>query len=278
MKRPKHYDSCRICGKDAVLTYEHVPPKNAFNSHTVVEYSFDQVINMMGDSKRMPWDHSGIKGKYNQKGSGGYYLCRDCNNNTGSWYIEEYVKFANTLSSMIQTEKIKIGEYVSFTLFDLYPLRIFKAIITLICDTNRMCCLGDNRIQEFLLDKENNDFDTDKYQVYACLVAPGSMRVTGKTAELITYLSEPVILSEVSHYPLGFALYINKPKGFEPPGVNITSFVKQQYNEKCKIIIHGMPYYEINTNYPMDFRTKDEIRKCVSEAEIQLQNEDKNDD
>ena len=41
---PKHFGKCRLCGKECVLTYEHVPPRNAFNSHTVIEYSFEDTI------------------------------------------------------------------------------------------------------------------------------------------------------------------------------------------------------------------------------------------
>ena len=263
MKLPKHYGKCRICGKDAVLTYEHVPPKNAFNSHTVVEYSFDQVINMIGDSKRLPSDYSEIKGKYNQKGGGGYILCHSCNNNTGSWYMNEYVTFVNTLSDMIQKEGFKEETLYGFTLENLHPLRIFKAIITMMCDTNQDC-LGDNNLREFLLNKESNNFDSEKYQVYAYLVTPRSNRVTGRIVLGIKNCAEPVLLSEVSHYPIGFAMYIDKPKDFEPFGVNINSLVHHTYEEKCNLVFPCMPYVNLHSKFPVDHITKDEMLKYVA--------------
>ena len=274
MKMPKHFGKCRLCGKECVLTYEHVPPRNAFNSHTVIEYSFEDTIKTLTDNDRMPWDHSGLKGKQNQKGSGGYYLCRECNNNTGSWYMEEYVLFAKTLASMIYTEEFKEREIYDFTLFDLSPLKLYKAVITLMCDTNHDG-LGDEQIKAFIMNKESNDFDMEKYQIYAYLVAPGSMRVTGKAAEIITTVPHPIIFSEVSHYPVGFTMYIDKPMGFEPFGVNINSFVKCSYNEKCNISFHGMPYVSLNTHIPIDFRSKDEIKNCRVETEKRLQSMDK---
>lgn len=262
MKIPKHYGKCRICGKETVLTYEHVPPKRAYNSNTVVEYSLNQMISLIADNERMPWDYSGIKGKYNQKGGGGYYLCRDCNNNTGSWYMDEYVIFANTLGSMIQKEKFKDRSVYDFTLFNLSPLKIFKAVITLMCDTNQNC-LGDDRLRAFVLDKDSNDFDSDKYQVYAYLVTPNSTRITGYSVEALLHSSEFVGFSEVAHYPIGFTMYVDKPNDFQPFGVNITSLVNHKYDEKCSISFLGMPYIQLNSLLPIDFRTKDEILKCI---------------
>lgn len=262
MKLSKHYGKCRICGKETKLTYEHVPPQKAYNSHTVVEYSSDQVINMISDSDRLPWDYSGLKGKYNQKGGGGYYLCRDCNNNTGSWYMEEYVIFVNTLGSMIQKEKFKIRALYNFTICDVSPLKIFKAIITLMCDTNHDC-LGDEKLRSFLLDKESNDFDTDKYQVYAYLVTPNSNRITGFTVALFSNPYNTVKFSEVAHYPIGFTMYIDKPKEFHPFGVNITSLVNKKYDEKFNINFQGMPYVELNSPLPIDYRTRKDMLQCI---------------
>lgn len=239
-----------------------MPPQKAYNSHTVVEYSFDQVINMISDSNRLPWDYSGLKGKYNQKGGGGYFLCRDCNNNTGSWYMEEYVIFANTIGSMIQKEKFKVRALYDFTLCDVYPLKIFKAIITLMCDTNHNC-LGDDKLRSFLLDKESNDFDTEKYQVYAYLVTPNSHRITGYTVEAFINSPKIVKFSEVAHYPIGLTMYIDKPKEFHPFGVNITSLVNKNYDEKFNINFQGMPYVELNSPLPIDYRTKKEMLQCI---------------
>lgn len=266
MKVREHMGICRICGKYRDLTFEHVPPQKAFNSHRIVEYSFDGVINMIGDSKQLPSDLSDIKGRYNQKGSGGYYLCRECNNNTGSWYMEEFVLFANTLGEMIQKENFQEETLYNFTLTGLHPLKIFKAVITLMCDTNENC-LGDNKLRDFLLDKESNDFDTEKYQVYAYLVTPRSMRTTGRTLELLKYYPEPIRRSEVSHYPIGFAMYIDKPKDFKPFGVNINSLVNHTYEEKCNLVFPCMPYVNLHSKFPVDHITKDEMLKCIFEKE-----------
>lgn len=96
---------CKLCGKYGKLTFEHVPPASAFNNTAVLNYPPEVTVEMLsGSNGRMPWDFSGLSGKVNQCGAGGYYLCNECNYNTGKWYISEYVKLANTFHEIIETE------------------------------------------------------------------------------------------------------------------------------------------------------------------------------
>lgn len=60
-------------------------------------YTMEQ---MMGRDA-LPWDISGLRYKQNQRGAGKYSLCKKCNNDTGTWYGEEYIKFHNTLAKMV---------------------------------------------------------------------------------------------------------------------------------------------------------------------------------
>ena len=39
-----------------------------------------------------------------QKGAGNYTLCKECNNNTGDWYADEYIKFANEIGYILTNE------------------------------------------------------------------------------------------------------------------------------------------------------------------------------
>ena len=163
----KHVEGiCKLCGKHKKLAFEHVPPKSAFNSFAVKEIPPGATVEMMtGVGGRMPWDFSGLPGRVNQHGSGGYYLCCDCNNKTGSWYISEYVKLSNMIHDFIATNGLDIGERYTFRLLDVYPLRILKAIMTMYCDINNGC-MGDEQLRNFLLNKESTDFNSDKYKLY----------------------------------------------------------------------------------------------------------------
>lgn len=265
MRASKHPGKCKLCGEFKELTFEHVPPKKAFNSSAVKIISFEESLKLItGENQRMPWDTTGLKGKIQQKGGGGYYLCRECNNNTGSWYVEEYTTFANTMNSLINTEKIVIHNGYSFKILGIHPLRILKAVMTMFCDINNNC-FGDEELRSFLLNKKSQEFDTEKYSLYMYLVSPTSSRIASLNAIYYFGEKESVLSSEIAVYPLGFALYRNLPEDYKPFGVCINEFSKFSYDEKCDVDIMNIPYTDLNSQLPLDYRSKEEIVKCIND-------------
>lgn len=249
---------CKLCGQKKKLTFEHVPPQSAFNSVPVKEFSPDVTIEMMtGSGGRKPWDFSGLPGRINQRGGGDYYLCEECNSNTGSWYISEYVKLASTFHTIIQTENPKPGNHYSFKIYDFYPLRFLKAVMTMYCDIN-YGCMGDDRLREFLLNKESADFDSDKYKLYIFMVTPGMRRIEGLTYMFLDGIGG-LMLSEISSYPIGTILYIDKPESYTPPGLLLNGFAEFGYDDKCNADWLGIPYLEINSLLPTDYRSKEDF-------------------
>lgn len=252
------YGECMLCGQTKKLSYEHVPPKQACNSFRVNEYSFDSFINSESNYfSRKPWDFSGISGTIKQNGSGGYYLCQDCNSKTGSWYISEYVKLSNTFQSIIEEHTPSPGGLCSFCLLEVFPLRILKAIMTMFCDINNNC-FGDQRLRRFLLEKESNDFDSKTYSVYLYMASPGLRRLSGYSAMVIDGVGCAGV-SEIGSFPIGSILCIDKPRGFTPPGILINEFGKCEYDQLCNVEFPGIPYLELNSFFPLDYRTKEEI-------------------
>lgn len=65
-----------------------------------------------------------------------YSLCQECNNNTGTNYADEYIKFANTIGYAINKEKIdKSVEVFTIYLKDFYALRIITQIYEMFAST-----------------------------------------------------------------------------------------------------------------------------------------------
>ena len=251
---------CKLCGKETILTYEHVPPETAFNSSSVKKYPFDQTIKtMIGSENRFPWDFEGLYGKINQRGSGGYYLCKQCNNITGSWYMSSYVTFTKTIHDMIMTEKLQPGDRRSFIIYSMYPLRLFKAIMTMFCDINNNC-FGDEQLKNYLLEKESQNLNLSKYKIYLTLVSPQMRRIQGLSA-VMNCSEEPALITEVASYPIGCMLCIDKPDWYTPAGLLINDWATCSFDDKCNIEFIGMPYYDINIQMPGDFRTKEELRR-----------------
>jgi hypothetical protein len=77
MARKKIIDVCHICGVNGKLSFEHVPPRAAFNNRRVVKVGFDDAAHLGPD--QVP------RGQIQQRGAGAYTLCESCNNWTGNW-------------------------------------------------------------------------------------------------------------------------------------------------------------------------------------------------
>lgn len=211
----------------------------------------------------MPWDFTGLKGQINQRGAGGNWLCEECNNNTGSWYMSEYVNMSHVLHALIQKEKFVPGNHYSFMLKDVYPMRIFKAVMTMFCDINHDC-FGDNNLRKYLLDKESTLFPSNKYEVYMYLISPGMCRVNSLSAMIIGNTN--IMTSEISRYPVGFSLFIDKPSSYIPVGSLINDFASISYDCKGDLRFDNIPYLEVNTQLPVDFRSKNEIKRTIDET------------
>ena len=275
MKALKHPGKCKVCGQLKELTAEHIPPKNAFNSTNVTVLPFEEAIKVIaGAEGRLPWDTKGLKGTVQQGGHKKYCLCRECNNNTGSWYMRAYTDFAKTVNAMIQQEGFTVGNSYSFIIKNLYPLRIYKAMMTLICDINNDC-FGDESLRHFIMNKEDKNIDTSKYSLYMYFVSTQMPRINGLSA-IVNFndAKSPVLTSEMSSYPIGFALYLDKPENYTPFGINVDIFSKFNYDDKCDFQFGGIPYLDINSQFPIDYRSKDDIIKCVESTEQAMQIEE----
>lgn len=257
MAKQTHEGICRLCGKQKNLTFEHVPPEKAFNNVKVTRLSPDESLPFLtGANGRKPWDTSGLKGAQQQRGMGDYYLCSECNNNTGSWYMSEYTKFANVMNEFIQTHKpLHKASYI-LELENIHPLRLFKAIMVMFCDLNHDC-FKDEELRNFLLNKESNRFNHQKYSVYMYLANSDQKRIW-KLAWLHRNDCGGFLISEIASYPLGVLLYINKPASYRPQALCLNELANCCFNDSCKITL-TLPCYEICSQFPEDYRSKKEF-------------------
>ena len=86
------------------------------------------------------------------------------------------------------------------------------------------------------------------------------------------FQKDPVLLTEVASYPLGCILCIDKPDWFIPTGLLLNNAATYSYNDKCNLEFIGIPYLDINSQFPADYRSKDDIIKCVENAKKAMEN------
>jgi len=69
-RRRMQQGTCSLCGNIGDLTFEHIPPKAAFNNLRKIYLPWDQAMRLGPDAP--------VRGKIQQGGVGAYSLCPPC--------------------------------------------------------------------------------------------------------------------------------------------------------------------------------------------------------
>lgn len=251
MKKPRGI--CKICGKEDYLTYEHVPPKGAFNSgksETIRGDAFTSVIS--GD--RLPWDTEGLRKDISQNGWKMLTLCKRCNNFTGRKYVPEYLKWVYGIYNFLGTEKIELDKKYPLKTSLFKPLNVLKEIIVMFC-SNTALAQNDKEVKDFLLDPENKNFPKSKYRVYMNMFAGGVAKNTGVIA---TFTTKGVFTSaQITYAPLDLTLLFDNREdtNYDIFGTDITDWADYDYNEEVelsiemKVITSFLPLPQDKTSY-----------------------------
>lgn len=288
----KHPGFCALCGRYFDdLSFEHIPPKSAFNNNPAKGFSGDELIR--NDSE--PWITDGLQYENMQKGMGKYSLCNKCNNNTGSWYVSSYQKFALIFSDILVKSKDQLN--VGVRINNMYPLQIIKQVISMFCSINKDINFSSHggiqtqkinempiilqttigaqyslinaselleELREFVLDKELTALDSNKFKLCIYQTDSNICKYNGLSCVMNLNNNTFVTMSEITAYPFGFILYFNPPKDLNYRGVDITSFSNFNYNYKADIYL-PLTVYEVNSWIPLDYREKATIMKCIDD-------------
>lgn len=244
---------CCICGTHGKLSFEHVPPKRAFNDHGVFE----------ADVKKMlenGWE-PGVKpdGRINQKGAGRFTLCDRCNNATGSWYGTPYIAVAKQAMELLH----RSGGDVSLAYpYRMYPLRFLKQVVTMFFSACGPSFQEKNpHLVRFVLNRETGALPP-KIQFYAYLHHPDStaMRQSGLTGVMSS--GKIHVFSEIAFPPFSLVMSVD---GYPPTHqrlCNITHLHQYGYRS-WDIVFLRLPVLHVTTVLPGDFRTVAEVRRDI---------------
>jgi len=236
-RKVKATGKCRICGQDGDLSFEHVPPHKAFNDQRLIAYSVEDHI-----TKKQ------VKGRQLQRGAGAYTLCEQCNNSTGAWYANEFVKWSLIGADVLQILQQQKGQFsnlseIMVVFQDVYPVRFLKQIVTCFfsvmgANTDAAFTMLNPDLVRFVLNRDESNLP-ESYHFYLKLYQKsimrrypigGKMTVTyTKTGDGISLLeATPAIFSEITHFP--FALIMTQDRAF-PDATEITYFKNFKYDE-----------------------------------------------
>lgn len=247
---------CHICGEHGKLTFEHVPPKSAFNDTPVTRATFEQALAAL--EERADKDLRGLKkGLIQQQGMGAYTLCQQCNNTTGDWYARHFADWC--IQAMIILERTG-GRPSLVYLNYLRPLPILKQIVTMFFSVNseRFAAANPDLVR-FVLNRESQ-FLPPRFRFFAYYTL-GMMRTVGVTA-MLTLGGDTKVVSEIAAPPLGYVMTIDSgppdPRLFE-----ITHFCRYGYYEVVQAEIRAS-VLPVATPFPGDYRTPAEIAEAAA--------------
>jgi len=237
---------CHICGRVGPLSFEHVPPRKAFNDRPVIRARFEDLLGIGPDEP--------IRGEYQQRGMGDYTLCPGCNNKTGGWYGSEFVKWCYQGFDILLRAQ---GRPTFIYLYYLLPLRIIKQIIVMLFSANGPEFRRANpELVHFVLNKEEKNL-SPKYRIYTYYTVSSRLRSSAVSGLVNINTNEVFVFSELSYFPFGYIMTFDS----RPPDqrlLDITHFVNYGYNEFAVKTIN-IPVLPTHTWFPADFRTREEI-------------------
>jgi hypothetical protein len=117
--------TCHICGAYGKLSYEHIPPRSAFNDKPVLYTTILKIL--------QAGDLDGLTGKKLQRGRGGNTLCERRNSTTGHWYGGAFADWAYQAMDVIKATQ---GQTTLIHHFNIFPCRVIKQIVCMFFSVN----------------------------------------------------------------------------------------------------------------------------------------------
>jgi hypothetical protein len=238
---------CYLCGAQAVLTKEHIPPRSALGKGTggVRVQSGEQMFGAGGVRVYQSGFHSSV-------------LCETCNRLTGSRYGTEFAKWSAWGREILRG--VHNGVMVSPPYLG-YPARIAKQIVsTMIASAGSSFADRQPRLRQFVLEPEFVlGEDELNLSVYLCTTLTG--RSTG-VASMWTPGGGMHVVAEVALPPFGYLLTLTDTVVDARP-LRISWFATVGYDEQREIRLNNLPLLPVHEGFPADYRSKDEIRRDI---------------
>jgi hypothetical protein len=244
--RRKLVGPCHLCGVVTELSYEHVPPRSAFNDNPVWVLRGDVVIR--ADLENLP------RGKQQQRGAGEYTLCHRCNNDTGSWYGTAFAAFAAQAARILLATRGEASLYYSYHIL---PLRVLKQIVCMFMSTNSSSFrTAHPELVTFVLNRRSVGLPS-KYRFYIYYNAGDRARFAGVSGALDSNTRQIRVLTEMTFPPLGYVLCLSGP----PPDdrlIEVTHFARYLYDEFRHLPLR-VPVLPVFTYFPGDYRDRETV-------------------
>lgn len=252
----KPVEFCRICRSLPADSFEHVPPRKAFN---------DEPLRVHGIMDWLARKDGGLTGgTVEQRGAGAPTLCRRCNNNTGSWYGRELIVAASAGARLLRDMPLNEFDrsleptyaHVTFRRqpgIGPHPLRFIKQVVSMLLAVSPVeFSIANPALGDFVLGRERIGLP-ERYQFYLTLFAGPNARSIGGASRLDLTRQRTDLIVEVAYPPFAYVLTVD---GLSEAidTANITPFVDVGYRQMADIELDMLVGFG-HTPLPADYRT-----------------------
>lgn len=255
---------CRLCLLEKTLSFEHVPPKVAFNKHTkYLSVPFEEYAKIKNPLKDK------IKGKQKQGGVGFNSLCKECNSFLGSSYVNAYKKW---VYGGVEVIKGYNYQYNRYNLREQEPLAVLKQIISMFLSiNNEQFTKSYPELAKFVLDPDSNELP-DQYRILTYLNNEGGMRYVHQTIASIPNVGI-INCNEIAFPPYGYVMVID----FEKKLTLLNEITYFKNYKRSDIVTLDMEMYKLPTytTWPLDYRTKQQYQETIEQG-IKKSNDNSN--
>lgn len=236
---------CHICGRQGPLSFEHIPPKAAFNNRPLIL------------SKYEDWER-GQGSEYLKEGRGAHTLCVRCNNTTGGDYGPAYVEWVYQGVQLVHHTMGKASQNYHGVI---HPLRVIKQIATIFFSVNSDQFRKANPdLEQFVLDRNRKGL-SPRYRFFVFWYGGGELRQSGVTGAMDLEKGRINTLSEFVHPPFGYVMSLGGTP-FDRRPEEISDFTQFDYDEAITLN-RRFPVLPTHWMMPGDYRTLEQIARDV---------------
>jgi hypothetical protein len=248
-------ERCRLCGSSEDLSFEHVPPRSAFNSERAEMLGLDAWLEREKGSSR--------RGTIMQRGSGVRTLCRRCNSRAGRLYVPELAKWTRVGRSVLSDNSAAVKDAeasrepmgIRLVIKRVYPGRFVKQVVTMLLAIAPLNLIEAHPGLASYAREPDVARLPSGVTLYLNLFLGPLARFIGTAAVMREQDHATYVVTELAYPPFAYAMVFGEPE--EAPalaGCDITGYAREPIDRLANVEMLMQCGFG-HTPFPLDYRS-----------------------
>jgi len=242
-RNPEEQDAsrCRVCGREAGLTFQHPAPESVRDDDPAKLFALD---GWLARGAGLP---------------GPYTLCDECSAGAAEWYLPEYAEWCRIARDAIargrsdfELNREADPSWTSEELWDVRPGAFLKQVVTMLLAIAPARFVREHpELGRYARDPRRTGLP-GRYHFYLSLYRGPFTRLVGYSAQLNVVTNRSEELVELAYAPFSCVLSLAGPASIET--TEISEFAQFPVDETCVVELDLLDGFG-HTPFPADFRT-----------------------